>query len=190
MSTLLTERLALLPPAAVQPAAVADFLARNTAHFARWDPPRPAGLATEAFQRESLPKQEREFAEGSCYRWYLVSHAEPTRVIGKLELSGVARGPFQNAYLGYALDQHCQGQGYMIEAARAVVAAAFGPDLQLHRLQASHRPENQRSARVLERLGFRELGLAVDYLFIDGAWRDHRVMELVNPGFVLAAEPG
>ena len=92
MSTLLTERLALLPPAAVQPAAVADFLARNTAHFARWDPPRPAGLATEAFQRESLPKQEREFAEGSCYRWYLVSHAEPTRVIGKLELSGVARG--------------------------------------------------------------------------------------------------
>lgn len=188
MSTLLTERLALLPPEAVQPATVADFLARNTAHFAPWDPPRPAGLATEAFQRESLPKQAAEFAADSCYRWYLVSHAEPTRVIGKLELSGVARGPFQNAYLGYALDQHCQGQGYMIEAARAVVAAAFGPALQLHRLQASHRPENHRSARVLERLGFRELGLAVDYLFIDGAWRDHRVMELVNPGFAWPAE--
>jgi ribosomal-protein-alanine N-acetyltransferase len=40
-----------------------------------------------------------------------------------------------------------------------------------------------RSARVLERLGFRHEGLARDYLFIDGDWRDHNLTALVNPDF-------
>jgi ribosomal-protein-alanine N-acetyltransferase len=35
------------------------------------------------------------------------------------------------------------------------------------------RPENTRSLILLERLGFEREGLAREYLFIDGAWRDH-----------------
>ena len=80
--------------------------------------------------------------------------------------------PAQGASLGYALDAAHQGAGLMHEALQAVIGEAFGP-LNLHRLQAAYRPENTRSAAVLQRLGFRELGLARDYLFIDGAWRDH-----------------
>ena len=41
-----------------------------------------------------------------------------------------------------------------------------------------------RSLRVVQRLGFREEGLARDYLYIDGAWRDHLLFALVNPGFI------
>ena len=37
---------------------------------------------------------------------------------------------------------------------------------------------------MLERLGFRIEGLAPDYLYIDGAWRDHRITSLRNPRFV------
>jgi ribosomal-protein-alanine N-acetyltransferase len=48
---------------------------------------------------------------------------------------------------------------------------------------ANYRPENYRSARLLQRLGFRREGLAADYLFIDGAWRDHILTALVNPRF-------
>jgi ribosomal-protein-alanine N-acetyltransferase len=53
----------------------------------------------------------------------------------------------------------------------------------LHRIQAAYRPENGRSAAVLERLGFRHEGLARDYLFIAGAWRDHCITALTNPRF-------
>lgn len=55
--------------------------------------------------------------------------------------------------------------------------------MHLHRLQANVRPENRRSAALLQRLGFEEEGLAREYLYIDGAWRDHRMFALRNAGF-------
>ncbi|MGF6700538.1 RimJ/RimL family protein N-acetyltransferase [Paraburkholderia sp. MM5496-R1] len=41
--------------------------------------------------------------------------------------------------------------------------------LQLHRVMANYRPDNLRSARLLERLGFENEGLARAYPKIDGA---------------------
>jgi len=55
--------------------------------------------------------------------------------------------------------------------------------LRLHRVQANHLPENLRSARLLQRLGFRVEGSAHAYLFINGAWRDHVLTALTYPGF-------
>jgi [ribosomal protein S5]-alanine N-acetyltransferase len=43
----------------------------------------------------------------------------------------------------------------------------------LHRIEATVRPENVASRRVLEKLGFREEGIFRRYLDVDGAWRDH-----------------
>jgi ribosomal-protein-alanine N-acetyltransferase len=59
----------------------------------------------------------------------------------------------------------------------------------LHRIEASIRPENQASRRVVEKLGFREEGLRRRYLHIDGAWRDHLCYALTVedvPGGLLA----
>jgi ribosomal-protein-alanine N-acetyltransferase len=70
----------------------------------------------------------------------------------------------------------------MREALQAVVAHAFD-ELRLHRLEANHLPENERSARLLARLGFARIGFAPNDLFIDGAWRDHVLNQLLNPGF-------
>jgi ribosomal-protein-alanine N-acetyltransferase len=64
---------------------------------------------------------------------------------------------------------------------------AFGP-VGLHRLQADIRPENVRSQRLVERLGFVREGLLRRYLDIDGDWRDHYTYALLAedvPGGVL-----
>ncbi len=42
----------------------------------------------------------------------------------------------------------------------------------LHRVMATHLPENLRSARLLRRLGFAVEGYARDFLQINGRWRD------------------
>jgi ribosomal-protein-alanine N-acetyltransferase len=48
----------------------------------------------------------------------------------------------------------------------------------LHRVEATVRPENAASRRVLSKVGFREEGLLKRYLDIDGAWRDHLLVAM------------
>ena len=49
----------------------------------------------------------------------------------------------------------------------------------LHRIEATVRPENTASLRVLNKLGFREEGLLHHYLDVAGAWRDHVLLALI-----------
>lgn len=59
--------------------------------------------------------------------------------------------------LGYRLHRAFWGQGLASEAARAVMAHAFGP-LQLPQVQAFIHPPNAASGHVLEKVGFRQVG--------------------------------
>jgi [ribosomal protein S5]-alanine N-acetyltransferase len=184
VKTLQTARLRLLPVHESLAAGAAAFYQRNAAHLAPWDPPSPPDFATEAFQRERLAKALADVAVGALLRWWLQPQGDTSRLVGSIGLSQIARGPFQNAMLGYAVDADCQGQGLMREALQAVIAHAFSPAVHLHRIQANVRPENARSVALLQRLGFEDEGLAREYLFIDGAWRDHRMFALRNRAFV------
>ena len=48
----------------------------------------------------------------------------------------------------------------------------FG-ELRLHRLEVAIRPENEKSIRVVQKLGLRYEGERPRYLHVDGDWRDH-----------------
>lgn len=161
--------------------ALAQFYARNAAHLGPWEP-RREGMSDAARQVELLSQAAQHAAEDVGYRWLLSD--DGVRIVGLVGLSNVVRGFHQSANLGYALDATLQGQGLMREALQAVMAEAFGPLLNLHRLQAAVRPENVRSSGLLRRLGFREIGLAQRYLQIDGDWRDHLLFERLNPDFM------
>ncbi|MFM7532494.1 MAG: GNAT family N-acetyltransferase [Rubrivivax sp.] len=180
---LLTPRLRLLPAHEDLACAVAAYHGRNAQHLAPWDPPSPPDFATEAFQRERLRQAVAEARAGTVWRWWLQRSTEPSPLVGSVGLSQIARGPFQNAMLGYGIDAGFEGQGLMREALQAVIAHAFGAEVNLHRIQANVRPENTRSVGLLQRLGFEDEGLARDYLFINGAWRDHRMFALRNAAF-------
>lgn len=165
-------------------AAVADYLQRNQAHLAPWDPPQPADATSLPRVRAHLAAGATAFAAGLALRWWLTPADDPAQVIGSVQLSAVSRGPFHSANLGYAIAADQQGQGLMHEALQAVIAQAFAPRINLHRIQASVQPENQRSLALLQRLGFAEIGLARRYLFIDGDWRDHLLFDLKQDHFI------
>lgn len=183
VAALQTARLRLLPVNESLAAEVAAFYQRNAAHPAPWDPPSPPDFATEAFQRERLANAAADVAAGALLRWWLQPLQDSSRLVGSIGLSQIARGAFQNAMLGYAIDAEFQGQGLMHEALQAVIEHAFSPSVHLHRIQANVRPENGRSVALLQRLGFEDEGLAREYLFINGAWRDHRMFALRNAAF-------
>ncbi len=94
------------------------------------------------------------------------------RFVGEINLSSVQRGPFQNAYVGYWIDEAAAGNGYIPEAFVVLCRFAF-EDLALHRLQASIIPRNRASHRVAHKLGLRDEGTALRYLEINGVWEDH-----------------
>jgi ribosomal-protein-alanine N-acetyltransferase len=179
-----TRRLQLLATHAGLAEPVAQFYRRNAAHFAPWDPPQPADHASTARVAQSLAEGQEAFQAGRGHRWWLVLREAPQQVIGSVHLSNIVRGPFQSCHLGYAIDVGHEGLGLMHEALRATLDAAFSLSIHLHRVQAAVRPENRRSVALLGRLGFHDEGLGRDYLYIDGAWRDHRIFALTNDGFM------
>lgn len=176
-----SQRLLLRAPSPALLEAVIAFQARNREHLAPWDPPQPADFLEPEFVRARLQQGADEFAAGTALRYWFARREEPALLIGQVGVSQLARGPFQNASLGYSLDEQAQSQGLMHEALQAVIAELFGPRVHLHRLQAAVRPENRRSRAVLQRLGFSPIGLSRRYLFINGAWRDHELFDLINP---------
>lgn len=184
-SRLVTERLELIMPPPAMAARVAAYHRANREHHAPWSPTRSDMFFTETWwrQRLALARSEREADSG--LRFVLVLGNDPTGpVIGECNFSNFVRGAFQACHLGYSIGREHEGKGYMTEALRATIAHVFG-ELDLHRVMANYRPENERSARLLARLGFVQEGIARDYLFIDGAWRDHVLTSLVN-----ASHPG
>jgi ribosomal-protein-alanine N-acetyltransferase len=79
--------------------------------------------------------------------------------------------------VGYWIDQRHAGHNVMPTAVALVVDHCL-QQLRLHRVEVAIRPENTASLRVVEKLGFTEVGYARGYLHIDGEWRDHRLFAL------------
>jgi ribosomal-protein-alanine N-acetyltransferase len=170
-------------------AAVADHMTRNRIAHAPWNPPLADAVFTVEGQRHRLSAAAKAEADGSQIGWWLCLRQDSARVIGHLRFSQIARAPFCNAMLGYALDSAHEGRGLMREALSAALADVFGPRVALHRVQANVRPENTRSLRLLDGLGFVREGYARQYLFIDGAWRDHVLTALHAPDWPATRAP-
>jgi ribosomal-protein-alanine N-acetyltransferase len=77
------------------------------------------------------------------------------------------------------VESSAAGGGVSTAAVALSVDHAFGP-VGLHRIEATVRPENAASLRVLAKLGFRDEGLLRRYLEVDGAWRDHRLLAVTR----------
>ena len=167
-------------------AAIAQFLESNFAgHLDRWSPPSGAAFFTEAFWAERLAGSVEEFRADRAVRFVLQARgrdAETDPVLGTCNYTNIVRGALHACHLGYQIARPQQGQGLMHEALRATNAFMFDA-MRMHRIMANYRPENARSRRLLERLGFEHEGVAKSYLFIDGAWRDHVLTALTHPGY-------
>lgn len=176
-----TERLVLRLPRPDDAAALADYYVENREHLAPWSPPYPDGFFEEGYWRGQVPAMHDDARAGRAYRFVLFERgAQCQPVLGTVGLTQVARGPFQACYLGYGIGKTYERRGLMYEALEAVIGYAF-EGLLLHRVMANYVPTNERSGRLLRRLGFVVEGYARDYLYIGGAWRDHVLTSLTNP---------
>ena len=96
---------------------------------------------------------------------------------GQLTIGNVTHGALRSAWIGYWVSSEITGKGVATGALALGVDHCFGP-VMLHRVEATVRPENAASRRVLAKAGFREEGLLQRYLDVDGGWRDHLLVAI------------
>jgi ribosomal-protein-alanine N-acetyltransferase len=163
----------------LRPIVAADFEAWSEVRrrcgewLTRWEPRALVDVSDPAEERrvflQRIAARERERQLGMGYGFGIFLGG---RFVGEINLSSIQRGPFQNSYIGYWIDEAQAGQGLMPEATAAILRFAFD-DLRLHRVQISVIPRNASSRRVPEKLGLRDEGTALRYLEINGVWEDH-----------------
>ena len=149
---------------------------RNRAFLAPWEPRRSEGFFTESGQRAEIERDRHEWAADRTYAFAIVERPGGA-MRGRVALANVVRGAWENATLGYFVDEVVGGRGVATEAVALALRFAFGP-CRLHRVQAAVMPKNARSRRVLEKNGFRHEGFSPRYLRLDGEWRDHNLFAI------------
>jgi ribosomal-protein-alanine N-acetyltransferase len=139
----------------------------------KWEPRAIAGHPDPTEDRRAFvarcSARDRERELGSGYGFGIFVDG---RFCGEINLNSIQRGPFQNAYIGYWMDEAMAGRGYTPESVVVLSQFAF-EELGLHRVQISIIPRNAASRRVVEKLALRAEGVAERYLEINGTWEDH-----------------
>ncbi|WLQ08500.1 GNAT family N-acetyltransferase [Arthrobacter oryzae] len=147
----------------------------NRDHLGPWEPARSAEFFTPAGQSAVIESKLALQAAGQEVPWVLL---EGSRIIGTITLTGIVRGPFLSANLGYWVDKEFNSRGIGSAAVGRVLAAAKD-HLGLHRVQAATLVHNAASRRILARAGFDEIGTAPSYLKIAGTWQDHVLFQRI-----------
>ena len=135
----------------------------SVARYQGWMPPVPPDAAARLVA---------EFAVGDPWQpgWfqYAIEHRAQQCLIG--DIGTRLHDNMMQADLGFTLAAEWQGQGYATEAVRTVIDYLFGKGL--HRISAECDARNERSARLLERAGFRREGYRPAYTWLKGEWTD------------------
>jgi len=150
------------------PALLAFELA-NRAYFETHINARPAAFYSELGVHEAIASAVREACADKAYS-YLIRDDEE-QLIGRINLTRVRRAHYQSAELGYRIAESETGKGYAKEAVRLMLFQAAKAH-ELVRLEATARPENLGSTRVLLHNGFSQYGRSTQSFEMGGAWYD------------------
>lgn len=162
------------------------YQTRNRSRLKIWEPQRDESFFTQSVVEKRVLSMEMAMSEEKALHLIFFhrddSNNQQPQIIGECNFSNIVRGAFQACHLGYSIDGEHEGQGLMQEALSASIHFLFNT-YHLHRIMANYRPENSRSERVLQRLGFEKEGFARSYLHIDGQWADHVLTSLINDNY-------
>lgn len=154
--------------------ALARAYRRNRDHLRPWEPHREKSFFTEAGQNAAVTVQLRAAKLGQLAAWVVEHDGE---VVGRINLNNIVHGVLRSGALGYWVDGAHLRRGLAVAAVEHACDEALARGL--HRVEAGTMVHNVASQRVLERCGFDSYGLAPSYLFIDGAWRDHKLYQRI-----------
>lgn len=170
---LYSTRLMMRPLAEQDFAQWTEVRVRNEEWLSRWEPRRREGSPDPTRDRSAFATRcntrDRERSSDMAYPFGIFLDQ---LLVGEVNINNVVRGALQSASVGYWIDERQAGHSYIAEAVAAVTRFAF-EQIRLHRLEICIVPRNLNSIKVVEKLEYRNEGLAERYLEIAGVWEDH-----------------
>ena len=149
---------------------------RNREWLRPWEASSPSGGGDAAPSFRAYVRRERA-AWRARHSFPLVIE-RGGELVGRASVSRIEWGPERGGTLGYWVSHHVAGHG--IAPAAVVLLCEYAFAQGLHRIEVAIRPENAASLAVARKLQLREEGMRASYLFIDGAWRDHRIFAVTT----------
>jgi RimJ/RimL family protein N-acetyltransferase len=135
---------------------------------------------TTPFPVEDAARMIAEMTDPAEPGWYQYAIDRDGTVLGDIGVN--THENLMQADLGYTLATAHQGHGYATEAVQRMLRHLF-LDRGLHRVSAECDARNERSAKLLARLGFRQEGLRVQHTWIKGEWTDDLLFGLLAADF-------
>lgn len=178
MYTLVTDRMYMTLANPRLAYEVARFNVRNMADLADTEPARPAMFYTKSGQRKLLRMDYKDAMNMEEFRFYLTLKGEK-KIIGTVSIGSIMFGSVKSCTLSYKMDKDYRNRGLCTEAVREIIRMAFGT-LKLHRIEALVMPRNERSLRIMRKLGFKKEGLSEKCLEVNQVWEDHYRFALIN----------
>lgn len=102
------------------------------------------------------------------------------RFAGQITLGGIQPFPASTCWAGYWVSSEHWGGG--TATAALALACDHATAMGIRRIEATVLADNDGSRTVLERCGFREIGISRETFHIDGAWRDHVLLDRLAHG--------
>lgn len=160
--TLETERLILrrFAPEDAQPMFDNWASDAQVAEYMTWAPHENIGI-TQALIQEWIAAYDRP----ENYNWVLVRKSDGMQ-IGNISVVHQC-AETACAALGWCLSRALWGQGYMPEAAEAVLQYLF-ETVGFRRIEATHNAENPKSGRVMQKIGMTQEGVLRQHGFVRG----------------------
>jgi len=137
-----------------------------------WEPP-------ESLEdlRIPLERGRQRWQEGSSYDFAIEKKADGA-FLGRISIRKSAK---ENVWdIGFWMHPAHQGQGFVTEAAGAIVALGFDV-LGAEAVEASHATWNDRSSRVLNAIGMRRIGFVEEGFQKRGEWVAEYILRIDRP---------
>jgi [ribosomal protein S5]-alanine N-acetyltransferase len=147
-----------------------QYVRAEVTEFLIWSP------STQADIREFLDRAAQGMTQKPRQLFELAVTLKST---GALIGGGALHASGTNAELGYFLGPDYWGQGYAVELAHALLAYGFRT-LGVHRVYATCRPANLRSAAVLGKIGMRQEGHMREHVRSKGQYQDSLLFAILE----------
>ncbi len=122
---------------------------------------------SEAYTAKYLAYLQSRYRAGDFYDWAVVVR-DTDKMIGTCGFTRLNIDS-NSAEIGYVLNPDYWGYGYAPEAVRAVMRFGFN-ELRLNRIEAKYMVGNERSVRVMEKVGMTREGINREAIHVKGRY--------------------